>query len=61
MRFACGALFGPILALMLFWWILLDITLTWLVGLGAAVFFGVAAALRGDRFWHFLLGMFLWW
>lgn len=31
------------------------------VGLGAALFFGVAAALWGDRFWHFLLGLFRWW
>ena len=54
-------MFGPILAMMLVWWILPDIALTWLVVLCAALFFGVAAALWGDRFWHFLLGLFRWW
>lgn len=59
-RFVCGAVFGPILALMLAWWVLPNIAMTWLVGLCAAAFFGVAAALWGDRFWHFLLGLFRW-
>lgn len=60
-RFACGAVFGPILALMLVWWILPEIALTWLVALCAALLFGVAAALWGDQFWHFLLGLFRGW
>ena len=60
-RFACGAVFGPILAAVLVRWILPDIAMTWLVALFVALLFGVAAALWGDRFWHFLLGLFRWW
>ena len=57
-RFVCGAVLGPILALMLTWQILPDMAMTWLVALCVATFFGVAAALWGDRFWHFFLGLF---
>lgn len=60
-RFICGAMFGPLLALMFVWRILPDIAMSWLVGLGASAFVGVAAAVWGDRFWHFLLGLFRWW
>jgi hypothetical protein len=60
-RFGFGAVFGPILGLIFVWWILPDIAMSWLVALCAAVFFGLAAAFSGDRFWHFLLGLFRWW
>jgi hypothetical protein len=60
-RFAFGAVFGLLLALMLGCWVLPNIAATWLVALGAAVLFGAAAALWGDGFWRFLFGLFRWW
>ena len=59
-RFAFGAVFGPIVGLLFLWWIVPDATIGWLVASCSAVLFGVAAALWGDRFWHFLLGLFSW-
>jgi hypothetical protein len=60
-RFVCGAILRPVLALMLAWRLVPDIAATWLIALCAAVFFGLVAAFWGDRFWHFLLGLFRWW
>lgn len=60
-RFAFGAVFGPTLAVLLCCSAFPELALTWLVALLAAVIFGLLAAVWGDRFWHFFLGLFRWW
>jgi len=60
-RFAFGAVFGTLLGLLLVWQILPDAAVSWLALLAGVLFFGLAAAFWGDRFWQILLGLFRWW
>jgi hypothetical protein len=60
-RFVCGAVFGTLLGLLLVWRILPDGVVSWLTLLAGVLFFGLLAAIWGDRFWHILLGLFRWW
>ncbi len=60
-RFVCGAVFGTLLGLLLVWPFLPDVAMSWFTLLIGVLFFGLVAALWGDRFWHFILGLFRWW
>ena len=60
-RFSCGAVFGSLLGFALWLNLLTPVILEWAVIPLAAVVFGLAAAWWGDRFWHFILGLFRWW
>ncbi len=60
-RFVFGAIFGTLLAFVLWWSLFASPMLEWFWILPAPVVFGFLAACWGDRFWHFLLGLFRWW
>jgi hypothetical protein len=60
-RFVCGAVFGTVLGAALCWRVLPEFAFSWFTVLGVMMFFGIFAALCGDRFWHFLLGLFRGW
>ncbi|HXM28560.1 MAG TPA: hypothetical protein VN957_21245 [Chthoniobacterales bacterium] len=60
-RFVCGSIFGTLLAFLLWWSVLASPLLGWFWILPGPIIFGFVAAYWGDRFWHFLLGLFRWW
>ena len=60
-RFIFGVIFGTLLAFLLWWTIFAPPLLGWFWILPTPIIFGFFAAYWGDRFWHFLLGLFRWW
>lgn len=60
-RFVCGAVFGAVLGFVLWLHLFTSAIFGWAALPLGAIAFGLVAAWWGDRFWHFVLGLFRWW
>lgn len=59
-RFGCGAIFGFLLGFDFVYFVFSTLTASFVVGILAAIIFGILAVRYGDRFWERLTNWIPW-